>query len=549
MKKLILSLLLLTSFTAFGQTLPNIWVPTSGTNTYTTNITNFGSSYSNKIAYVKFGNTNTGASTLQINSIISPPALRMWDGDSWEPLTASQIDVNTVYKVAYNGSYWQMESFGTGGGGGGGTWGSITGTLSDQTDLQTALDGKVNDTGNETIAGTKTFSSTIVGSINGNAATVTTNANLTGDVTSSGNATTLATVNGNVGTFGSATQSTQITANAKGLITAIANVTITPAVGSITGFATNVPAFLTTPSSANLAAAVTDELGTGLLPFSEQPSTTQTGTTYTLQTTDRGSIIRFTNAGSITLTIPTNASQAIQVGTTIWIKGINCGVMTLSVAGITYTTTSGNLLSPAAAGGSFTMVLTKRATDTWDIDNGPANFVSGNGVTPNGNKFDLGALTSAVNLSGGFGIGINVSPTAMLTLPAGTASSGTAPLKFTSGTNLTTPEAGTLEYNGTVLQFTPGASRYNVMVGLSGSVTQDVASVPAQTTSSPSTITVTGAAVGDPVYVGVSAITAGTIFTAQVTASNTVTVYITNPTGGALDPPNATYSVRVIKTP
>jgi hypothetical protein len=29
-----------------------------------------------------------------------------------------------------------------GGGGGGGTWGSITGTLSDQTDLQSALDGK-----------------------------------------------------------------------------------------------------------------------------------------------------------------------------------------------------------------------------------------------------------------------------------------------------------------------------------------------------------------------------------------------------------------------
>lgn len=46
-----------------------------------------------------------------------------------------------------------------GGGGGGGTWGSITGTLSDQTDLQTALDGKVGDSGDETIAGTKTFSS------------------------------------------------------------------------------------------------------------------------------------------------------------------------------------------------------------------------------------------------------------------------------------------------------------------------------------------------------------------------------------------------------
>lgn len=59
------------------------------------------------------------------------------------------------------------------------------------------------------------------------AGTVTTNANLTGDVTSVGNATTLATVNSNVGTFGSATQVAQVTVNAKGLITAASNVTIT----------------------------------------------------------------------------------------------------------------------------------------------------------------------------------------------------------------------------------------------------------------------------------------------------------------------------------
>lgn len=38
-------------------------------------------------------------------------------------------------------------------------WGDIGGTLSDQTDLQSALDAKVNDTGTETIAGVKTFSS------------------------------------------------------------------------------------------------------------------------------------------------------------------------------------------------------------------------------------------------------------------------------------------------------------------------------------------------------------------------------------------------------
>jgi len=49
----------------------------------------------------------------------------------------------------------------------------------------------VHKTGDETIGGIKTFSSTIVGSVSGNAATVTTNANLTGAITSVGNATSL----------------------------------------------------------------------------------------------------------------------------------------------------------------------------------------------------------------------------------------------------------------------------------------------------------------------------------------------------------------------
>ncbi len=48
----------------------------------------------------------------------------------------------------------------------------------------------------QTFNGIQTFSSTIAGSITGNAATVTTNANLTGDVTSSGNATTVGKING-----------------------------------------------------------------------------------------------------------------------------------------------------------------------------------------------------------------------------------------------------------------------------------------------------------------------------------------------------------------
>lgn len=67
-----------------------------------------------------------------------------------------------------------------------------------------------------------------------------------GDATSIAGATalTLATVNLNVGTFGSATKVAQATVNAKGLVTAVSELTVTPAVGSITGLGTGIAAAL-----------------------------------------------------------------------------------------------------------------------------------------------------------------------------------------------------------------------------------------------------------------------------------------------------------------
>jgi len=58
-----------------------------------------------------------------------------------------------------------------------------------------------------------------------------------------------------------------------------------------------------------------------------------------------------------------------------------------------------------------------------------------------------------IDSSGNVGIGVT-SPTAYLNLKAGTATASTAPLKFTSGTNLTAPEAGVVEYDGTVITST-----------------------------------------------------------------------------------------------
>lgn len=64
-------------------------------------------------------------------------------------------------------------------------------------------------------------------------------------------------------------------------------------------------------------------------------------------------------------------------------------------------------------------------------------------------------------------LGINSTPTAYIHMGAGTATAGTAPLKFTSGTNLTTGETGAVEYNGTNLFFTrSGTTRETVLTGV-----------------------------------------------------------------------------------
>lgn len=117
--------------------------------------------------------------------------------------------------------------YGTGTGGAGGSATSI---------IPIAGNGAFVDTStNQTVGGTKTFSSTIAGSINGNANTATTLAtgrtiSITGDMAytsgsfdGSGNVTgtgTLATVNSSIGAF------TKITINAKGLATAGAMATL-----------------------------------------------------------------------------------------------------------------------------------------------------------------------------------------------------------------------------------------------------------------------------------------------------------------------------------
>jgi hypothetical protein len=295
-----------------------------------------------------------------------------------------------------------------------------------------------------------------------------------------------------------------------------------------------------------------------------------------------GTSVTTFSAGSTGLTPSTATSGAVTLGGTLAVANGGTGASSFSPNNYLIRTNSSGIFDTAniyEAGGNVGIGKISSIDFKLDVSGSQSRFLStvstpllidrssGNGVFiglrdgstklsffgNNDGNFVVqtpgsGYATKFTILNGGnIGIG-QATPTAVLHLKAGTTSVSSAPLKFTSGTNLTTTEAGAVEFNGTNLLFTPSATRHTVNHGLTGSATLNFPST-LTNLSADLTITVTGAADGDVVSLGVpnAAVNANTSYSAWVSAANTVTVRFNNYSSGTVDPASALFKVFVTK--
>ena len=167
---------------------------------------------------------------------------------------------------------------------------------------------------------------------------------LTGTVTSSGNLTL-------GGTLGSVDLTSQITG------------TLPVANGGtgITSFGAGVADFLGTPSSANLATALTDETGTGVAVFNVSPALTTPKITTGIQNASAATVISMDSSVYFNGLFSDTVNALGSTGTAVTIDADTGQVFTATLTGnCTFTLASAN--STANRGTSFTLILTNDAT-------------------------------------------------------------------------------------------------------------------------------------------------------------------------------------------
>lgn len=325
-------------------------------------------------------------------------------------------------------------------------------------------------------------------------------------------------------TYGSATATPVFAVNAQGQITSVTNTTITPAIGNVTGLGTGIATFLATPTSANLAAAVSDETGSGALVFATSPTlvtpalgtpasgiltnctglSLSTGVTGTLGITNGGTgqttasaafnaLSPITTAGDLIIGNGVNSATRLAIGTNDYVLTVVSGSpawaplpagMVYPGAGIPNSTGSAWGTSYSTTGSGTVVALATSPSFTTPILGTPqsGNFSTGTFTWPTFNQNTTGtaaglSATLAVT-SGGTGVttltglayGNGTSAFTAATAAQVVAVIGsTAVTNATNATTATTATTATNATNIAITDNTTSASTYYPVLSLNSS--------------------------------------------------------------------------------